>query len=84
VSRAVRDDLRALQHGSSWAAREIGEYLRSVLAGRYRESVRLRDGELAKARGVLETGTAEVRIFSSNLSTIGRREPWQRLSYEAY
>jgi hypothetical protein len=63
---------------------EIVEYLRAVLAGRYRESVRLRDGELAKARAVLATEGAEVRIFSSSLGTIGRREPWQQLSYEPY
>jgi hypothetical protein len=49
------------------------EYLRGALAGRYRESVRLTDGELAKAREVLETEDAEVRIFSSNVGTIGRR-----------
>ena len=63
---------------------QIGEYLRAVLAGRYRESVRLKDGELAKARAVLETDGVEVRIFSSSVRTMGRREPWQRLSYEAY
>jgi hypothetical protein len=64
---------------------EIGEYLRAVLTGHYRESVRLGpDGELAKARGVLNIGDVEVRIFSSSLKTIGKRGPWQKLSYGAY
>jgi hypothetical protein len=63
---------------------QFGAYLRAVLAGRYQESVRLKDGELAKARAVLETDGVEMRIFSSSVRTMGRREPWQRLSYEAY
>jgi hypothetical protein len=63
---------------------EVGQYLRAAVAGRYRESVRLTDGELSKARGVLVTEDAEVRIFSSNVGTIGRRGPWERFSYEAY
>jgi len=63
---------------------ELVDYLRAVVAGRYRESVRLRDGELAKARGVLKLNGVEARIFSSRPATIGRRGPWQALSYEPY
>lgn len=63
---------------------ELAEYLRAVVAGRYRESVRLIDGELAKARGVLKLDGVEARIFSSRPATIGRRGPWQALSYEPY
>jgi hypothetical protein len=62
----------------------LGEYLRAAVAGRYRESVRLAAGELAKARGVLATESGQVQIFSSSVRTVGRRGPWQTLSYDAY
>lgn len=63
---------------------ELADYLGAVVAGRYRESVRLHDGELSKARGVLKLNGVEARIFSSRPVTIGRRGPWQALSYEPY
>lgn len=62
----------------------IRGFLEAVLAGRYREHVRLKDGRVAFARGRLLVGDRTHQIRYSDFSTFGRGSPLQELTYEPY
>jgi hypothetical protein len=63
---------------------DVGRFLEGVLAGKYRERVRLKDDELGRAKARLETSAGIVRFSYSRVGTIFRRGPWRELTYEPY
>jgi hypothetical protein len=63
---------------------EVRRFLEAVLAGKYKERVRLKDGELGRAKARLEAGDEVHKISYSRVGTLFRRSPWQELTYEPY
>jgi hypothetical protein len=66
----------------------LKEFVAAIIDGRYEEEVRLakesRGRILGKARGVFHLGPRDHEITYSYVPSLGRREPWQRLTYSPY
>jgi 3'-phosphoadenosine 5'-phosphosulfate sulfotransferase len=65
----------------------LKEYVAAIIEGRYEEEVRLAETQenvLGKARGVFHLDRGDQEHRYSHVPSLGRRGPWQRLTYGAY
>jgi hypothetical protein len=78
ASEWKRGDFAALE-------RHLREFLIALVAGRYREEVRLiHDGRAGKGRGIVDVPGKPWRFTYSRADSFWKRGPWQQVTYSAY